>query len=204
MNPIFLSERADWEKQAKTFGSAPNGKPLRGRVLIIAFNNEGQILVGKEPLPGNWINFPGGTIDKRFSIVQTAVKELGEETGWNGKDFRQLDIHCWKFFYDLDQLMAENISTPELVKWICPENTMFGGCVSFAATCLLTEKNSSLAGKEGDDFETEFKDPQEVKDIIIEGLKTANSTSLWQQRAIFECAAINKAIEYFDSIKGDK
>jgi len=60
----------------------------RGAVTIIAINKENELILIKQfriPIASYIYEFPAGLIDKDYTIEETALKELKEETGYIGE-----------------------------------------------------------------------------------------------------------------------
>ncbi|HKI61627.1 MAG TPA: NUDIX domain-containing protein [Mariprofundaceae bacterium] len=68
--------------------------------LIAAFNSKGKLLLLKRPdsihCGGLW-SFPGGKPQARETPLQTAVRELEEETGLSGTSWRQLGESTYEY-----------------------------------------------------------------------------------------------------------
>ncbi len=102
--------------------------------LLIFYKNADKLQLlaikrGHPPFVGHWAN-PGGNIDENETPIEAAVRELEEETSV------KIDASNLKFIGKFDK------------PWRDPRNKI---CVSFAYSCILSEKPSTIAQDDADD-----------------------------------------------------
>ena len=75
-------------------GRPPRGAKVRVRVgtAVVVRNRNGYILLEKRSDSGLW-GLPGGRIEPRESVVESAVREAKEETGFRVKIVRLLGVY---------------------------------------------------------------------------------------------------------------
>ncbi len=75
--------------------------------VILAFTDDGKILVlnQQQPNKGNYTSLPGGMIERGDKPMQTAERELLEETGYVANELKLWHSHqfhdkaVWNYFY---------------------------------------------------------------------------------------------------------
>lgn len=102
--------------------------------LLIFYKNAEKLQLlaikrGHPPFVGSWAN-PGGNIDEGETPIQAAVRELKEETSVS------IDESSLKFIGKFDK------------PWRDPRSKI---CVSYAFSCIVTEKPSTIAQDDADD-----------------------------------------------------
>ncbi|BBD71766.1 NUDIX hydrolase [Sulfodiicoccus acidiphilus] len=80
--------------------SLPNGDETeiefihhRGSAVVVPMLSSEEVVVIRQyrPVVGKWLyEFPAGTVEEGESPVQTAIRELKEETGYNAEELQQL------------------------------------------------------------------------------------------------------------------
>lgn len=64
--------------------------------MIMLYDEEGRFLVQnrlKQDWPG--LNFPGGHVERNESLVESAVREMKEETGLDVSSLEQIGVYEW-------------------------------------------------------------------------------------------------------------
>ena len=90
---------------------------LNGSLVIIE-NKDGKILMQKRTYPkGKW-GLPGGLMELGESTVETAVREVREETNLTVENLKLLGVYSGK---DFSGTLMINDGESQALEWFCPE-----------------------------------------------------------------------------------
>ena len=61
-----------------------------GTTIILAFDKAGKVIIldQEQPAKGRYLSLPGGMVDREEEVLESAKRELLEETGYISDDFR--------------------------------------------------------------------------------------------------------------------
>lgn len=76
-------------------------------VLVLAFDDEGRVLLIRQPWADGWM-LPGGALTPGESLAEAAARELAEETGVETEPVRP---------HSVEELVVENDATGETTGW---------------------------------------------------------------------------------------
>jgi ADP-ribose pyrophosphatase len=153
----LLDKKMVWESkwmsiEDRTY-DLPNGKRVEGYyhlnrpdyVLVLAFNEEGQIVVEKQFRRGVdevVFEIPAGSIDPGETPVEAAIRELKEETGFTGEG----------------EKVFETLTQPG-----------FSSMKAYVVILKITDTNGKHAREHDENIEFEVMPVEQIENMIAEG-----------------------------------